>query len=205
MPFIKHVTPTASAAPETGSLDAHTAGLALPLATQRRAAADALGDWPQAAPLLLAALHTEPDQSVRSAMLGALARIASPDAVSGLADCLRSEEPWLRLSAIEVLRGLPQNVPEVIERLLVDPERDVRILAIGILDSLRHARVEHWLLQLIDTDADVNVCGTAIDLLAEVGTGRALAPVTRLLARFPDEPYIAFAAKVVLQRIETEA
>lgn len=205
MPIIKHVTSTTSACEEAGSLAEHTTGLALPQAAQRRAAAEALGDWPEAAPLLLAALNTEPEQAVRSAMLDSLARIGSAEAVAGLADCLRSEEPWLRLSAIEVLRGLPEKVPGVIEQLLVDPERDVRILAIGILDSLRHERVEQWLLQLIDTDPDINVCGAAVDVLAEVGTGRARASVTRLLARFPDEPYIAFAAKLVLQRIGPEA
>jgi len=212
MPFIKAKPDSAAHQPahEPTPQDyaAQAALLAAPQAHVRRAAAQALGAHAEAVPALLAAVAAEGEQPVRSAMLDALAQLAargSEEAVSGLADCLRSEDAWLRNAAIELLRGLPSQVASVMAHLLVDWDRDVRILAVGILDQLRHERVEEWLLQLIEADADVNVCGAALDVLADVATPAALAPVTRLLARFPAEPYLEFAGALVRSRLHADA
>jgi HEAT repeat protein len=198
MPFVKTIP---AEAPR--QMDAALAAQRLRAADPavRRAAAQALAHAPDAVPGLLAALDAETDRPARSAMLGALAAIGSEDAVAGLADCLRSEDAWLRNAAIDRLRGLPAQVAPVLAHLIVDPDRDVRILAIGILDALRHPRVEEWLLQLIEGDADRNVCGAALDLLANVATPAADGPVERLIARFAGEPYIEFAGRLVLSRI----
>jgi hypothetical protein len=72
---------------------------------------------------------------------------------------------------------------------------------VSVLDALRHPQVEEWLLQLIDADADLNVCGAALDVLADVATPAARVPVERLIARFGAEPYIDFAGRLVLSRI----
>lgn len=209
MPFIRS---TAPAPQRPDSADA--AELRRQLLTAdpalRRAAAQALGAHADTVPALVAALADETDQPVRSALLGALAQIGSDagadgeEAVCALANCLRSEDAWLRNAAIELLRTMPARAARLMEglmaHLLVDPDRDVRILAVGILDTLRHERVEDWLLQLIEVESDHNVCGAALDVLAEVGTEAARAPVERLVARFADEPFIAFAARLVLNR-----
>jgi len=205
MPLIRHEPAVLADRPRASDdLAALSAGLSALAPAERRAAAHALGAWAQSAPALLGALDKETEQSVRSALLGALARVGSEEAVAGLADCLRSEDAWLRNAAIEELRAMPEQVAGVIAHLLADWDRDVRILAVGILDTLRHERVEEWLLQLIDADADVNVCGAALDVLAEVATARAEAPVAALLERFADEPYIAFTGKLVLGRLARE-
>jgi hypothetical protein len=47
----------------------------------------------------------------------------------------------------------------------------------------------------------VNVCGTAVDLLSEVGSSAAHDALERLKARFAAEPYIQFAADLALKRI----
>ena len=46
------------------------------------------------------------------------------------------------------------------------------------------------------------VCATAVDLLGEVGSERALEPLRALKARFGAEPYIQFAADLAIQRIQ---
>lgn len=202
MPIIKQDHTASSAAPPARlELNEACARLAASDPVARRAAAHALGEWPEAAAVLLGALGTEPVQAVRSAILGALARIGSEEAVAGLADCLRGEDVWLRNAAIDVLRDLPEPVAAVIAHLLLDWNRDVRILAVSILDTLRHECVEEWLLQLIEADPDLNVCGAALNVLAEVATEAARQPVTRARARFPDEPYIAFTSTLVLNRL----
>jgi HEAT repeat protein len=198
MPFVK--TNPALAA---DAMDARTAAVRLfdRDASVRRAAAQALAAVPTAVPGLLIALEAETDHPARSAMLGALAAIGTEESVAALADCLRSEDAWLRNAAIDLLRGMPARVAPVLAHLLVDWDSDVRILAVGVLDALRHPQVEEWLLQLIEADADLNVCGAALDVLADVGTPAAAAPVQRLIARFAGEPYIEFAGRLVLSRV----
>ena len=92
----------------------------------------------------------------------------------------------------------------MIAHLLIDPDRDVRILAVSILDNLRHAQVEEWLLQLIDAETDVNVCGAALDVLTSVATGQASTAVQALMQRFAEEPYIQFSGKLLLERLARE-
>jgi hypothetical protein len=54
---------------------------------------------------------------------------------------------------------------------------------------------------VIATEPHVNVCATALDLLSELGTAKALVSLASLKARFADEPYIQFAANLALRRI----
>jgi HEAT repeat protein len=176
---------------------------------RRRAAARALAGAPDSSIVLLQALAAETEREVQSALLGALAEDACPSAIAGLAECLRSEDAWLRNAAIELLRSLPERsapvVAPVIEFLLADDDRDVRILATGILDALDPARAQDWLLELLEREQDVNVCAAALEVLAQVGTIAAAAPVARLAERFAGEPFIAFACALVNRRIGAAA
>lgn len=179
-------------------------GLELADPLLRRAAAQAMAGLTEAVPLLLQTLQHESVLSVRTALLESLAATPGDEAVHGLAGCLRSEDVWLRNTAIEMLRGIPEQVAPVIAHLLIDPDRDVRILAVSILDNLRHAQVEEWLLQLIDAETDVNVCGAALDVLTSVATGQASTAVQALMQRFAEEPYIQFSGKLLLERLARE-
>jgi HEAT repeat protein len=89
-------------------------------------------------------------------------------------------------------------------KLLQDPDPDVRIFAVDVLESLRHPRVEEWLIEVISEDPHVNVCATAVDLLGEVGSEQAKAALISLKQRFAGEPYIQFASDLALKRIEAE-
>jgi HEAT repeat protein len=167
----------------------------------RRWAARQLADFPRACAALVARLTQEHDMTVRTVLLSSLTRIGNDEAVRGLTACLRSEDANLRNEAIEALKALPAETAPVMAYLLTDADSDVRILAINILESLRHADVERWLIEVIEHDAVVNVCGTAVDLLGEVGTELCVPSLHHLKARFAGEPYIAFAADLALGRI----
>jgi HEAT repeat protein len=167
----------------------------------RRWAARDLAAHPAAAEALLARLRKEDDESVRDVILTALMRIADPAAITGLVNCLRSEDANLRNEAIEVMKSLPAEVAPIMRGLLTDANPDVRIFAINILESLRHPEVEAWLIEVLEREPMVNVCGTAVDLLSEVGSGAAHDALQRLKARFASEPYIQFAADLALKRI----
>lgn len=170
-------------------------------AVARRWAARDLAAFPEASGVLIERLQVETEPSVREALLMSIAMIGDSIAVGGLVDCLRSDDAQLRNEAIDAMKLLPDAVSPIMSGLLADSDPDVRIFGVNILESLRHSDVEKWLVEVISRDQHVNVCATAVDLLGEVGTEAALAPLAALKARFPDEPYIAFAADLALKRI----
>jgi HEAT repeat protein len=167
----------------------------------RRWAARDLAGHPGASAALITRLQREIEVSVREVILTALMRIADPTAIIGLVACLRSEDANLRNEAIEAMKSLPVEVAPIMRGLLADSDPDVRIFAINILESLRHPDVESWLIEVIEQEPMVNVCGTAVDLLSEVGSGASHDALEALKVRFAAEPYIQFAASLALKRI----
>jgi HEAT repeat protein len=170
-------------------------------AAVRRQAAREIADCPDAVMALVSRLECESDIAVREAILNALIRLNDPSVASRLAECLHSEDAALRNEVIEAMKRLGSEVEPVLCSLLADPDPDVRIFAVNILDSERHPEVESLLIKTIEQDAHVNVCATALDLLCEVGTEAAVEPITRLKSRLASEPYIQFAADLALKRI----
>lgn len=168
----------------------------------RRWAVRDLAQLPNASAVLVTRLEHEENASVRTAILNALAKLSDTIAMTGLVECLRSEEAALRNEAIEILKELPNEVEPIIDGLLTDADSDVRIFAVNILESLRHQHVEQWLIGVVEKDPHVNVCSTALDLLSEVGSELAVPAIEKLKARFPDEPYVCFSADLALKRIE---
>ena len=173
-------------------------------AAVRRAAARDLVACPQASEALLARLKIETLLSVRETIITTLIRLGDAAAAAGLIECLRSDDAALRNEAIEAMKQLPEEVAPLMEQLLDDVDADVRIFAVNVLESMRHPRVEEWLIEVIRSDPHVNVCSAALDVLSEVGTVRALEAIERVQARFADDPYIQFAANLTLARLRQE-
>jgi HEAT repeat protein len=168
----------------------------------RRWAARDLADCPEASAALVARLQRETDGSVREIIFSTLTGLGNEVAVAGLVQCLRSDDAALRNEAIGGMQQLPDAIAPIMRGLLTDADADVRILAVNVLESLRHPEVEAWLIEVIENDPEVNVCATALDLLSEVGSAAAREPLQRLRSRFADEPYIQFAADLALKRLE---
>ena len=170
-------------------------------AAERRQAARELASCPAASTALVSRLQREADGAVREIILNTLVHLNDPAAVSGLVDCLRSEDAALRNETIEAFKHLGKKVDSILHSLLSDPDPDVRIFVVNILDSARHDEAESWLIKVIEEDSHVNVCATAVDLLCGVGTEAAIEPLLRLKARFASEVYIQFASDLALKRI----
>lgn len=170
-------------------------------ASSRRWAARDIVNCPGATHMLLDQLNNEEEPSVRQVILSSLTQLGDSEAVEGLVNCLRSEDASLRNEAIEAMKQLPEEVAPIMATLLNDPDPDVRIFAVNILESLCHDDVEQWLVSVIRDDEHVNVCATAVDLLGEVGSEISIEALTGLKDRFTEEPYIQFAADLAMKRI----
>jgi len=167
----------------------------------RRWAVRDLAAYPEAVPHLIELLNNEMVPFVREAIFTSLVTIGSLSAVKGLLSCLRSDDAALRNETIEALQNLPDLVVPFIDKLLADPDSDVRILTINILEALKHPNVEDWLIKVIQQDPHVNVCTAAVDLLSEIGTEKAIPALEALKNRFPDETFVQFAVDTAVTTI----
>jgi len=168
--------------------------------TRRVAAMEMAGDF-DAVGELLAQLADEEDYAVRQAIVSSLAAIGGSVVVEGVLGYLRSDDAGLRNDVIDLLKDQPDAIAPHMPVLLSDPDPDVRIFAVNILESLKHPKVLDWLITVIETDRHINVCATAVDLIGEVGDARARVPLARLEERFADEPFITFAVASALDKI----
>ncbi len=190
---------------ERRSIERNFEGLIVQLsssdAKERRWAARDLAQYKEASSYLIAQLMKEKDISVREIIISSLIAISDEIAIEGLINCLKSDDALLRNSAIEALKLIPELMAPYIDKLLNSSDPDVRIFTINILESLKHPDVVKWLIDVIERDENINVCATALDLLAEVGIEDAIPAIKKVKEKFKDEPYIQFAADLALRRI----
>ncbi|MEY4766288.1 MAG: hypothetical protein RI907_2961 [Pseudomonadota bacterium] len=168
----------------------------------RRWAARDLASFPEAGTALAQRLLVELDHSVREVIFTTLTRIGGVAVVDGLLPLLRSEDANLRNGTIEVLSSLPEAVGPRVEALLHDEDPDVRIFTLNLLGDLKHADVHRWLKEVLQQEQHVNVVAAAIEVLAEVGSPKVLPVLAEARRRFPDDPFIGFAADMAQKRIE---
>jgi len=166
---------------------------------RRWAAMDLAGDS-DAVDALGARLPFEVDKAVREAILSTLVGIGGDAVVQVLVPHLRSENASLRGAVVEWLAQVPAVVT-VVPRLLADADADVRVLAVMLLATLSDPRVPGWLIGVVSSDPNPNVCGAAIGELAEVGDEQACGPVAEAAVRFAQDPFIVFAAGVTIARL----
>ncbi|WP_375410143.1 HEAT repeat domain-containing protein [uncultured Methylobacterium sp.] len=170
-------------------------------AAARLAAAQAMAGRPDAADGLGLALESEKDPRVREALLAALLAISDPSAAAALAQHLRSEDAWLRNACIETLQEMPPAAASVLPGLLADPDPDVRLLATEIVRTQPTEAANHFLTGLLDAETNPNVCGAAVEVLAEVGTADAAPALLAARARFASTAFLPLAIDTVLARL----
>ena len=156
---------------------------------------------PDALPLLTEALSRERVPRVREAIFTALAKIGSPDSAAVALPYIRSDDASQRTAALDALRAMPAAAARHLPRLLQDSDADVRLLACEIARALPGEDASRLLANLIERESNPNVCAAAIEVLAETGDITSLPVLLRCAARFPDDPFLAFAIKVAHDRI----
>jgi HEAT repeat protein len=171
-------------------------------ATARRRAARALSGDPGAASTLAARLDSERDPGVREALFNSLVAIGGTRTAEVLARLLRHADAGLRGGAIEALKQLGDDAVPALDILLGDADPDVRLLAVEVTRAWPCALAVPRLARIIESDPHVNVCGAAVDVATEVGTGELVPALARLRARFPREAFLLFAVDIACARID---
>jgi HEAT repeat protein len=202
MPFNKRDPRNSKpAAPAAVDLASQLADLGNADPEKRWCAARALGGKPTAVPALAAALATEQLPRLREAIMTALIRVGDEASVLVLLPYLRSQDAGQRGAAIEALQALPDAIMPFMVALLHDADSDVRILATELARNMPAAEATRLLSDLLERDPHVNVCGAAIEVLAEVGTPSALPALQRCATRFAGTSFLPFAVSIAVARI----
>jgi HEAT repeat protein len=168
-----------------------------PQAGERRWAARDLGEYADAMPALCDCLETEPDTTVRAAILTSLLKQRSPEIASRLCSLLRSEDAALHAMVLDVLANMPDQLVLVVDPLLHDDDPDLRILAVTVVSRLAHPTVPALLLDVAERDAHPNVVAAALEGLGECGTTEMIGRVKAVAARFPGNAYLSFTVSAV--------
>lgn len=164
-------------------------------------AAKAVGTASEAPRDLATALGREKDLRNREAILARLLAIADDTAAAALAGHLSSEDAGLRNACIETLQAMPGPALSVLPDLLADPDADVRILATEIARTQPTGTANALLARLLERESHPNVCGAAVEVLAEVGSQKAVPALTAAKARFAGEAFLSMAIDTALARI----
>jgi HEAT repeat protein len=167
---------------------------------ERWAAARAACDR-AAIPSLGEALGRERDARVREAILTALARIGTPESALVVLPYLRVDDANTRTGAMDALRAMQDACGPYLAELLTDPDADVRLFACDLVRNVGGADWPRWLCALIETEPQVNVCAAAVEALGEIADSAALPSLSRRAERFPGDPFLGFAVKVVADRL----
>jgi HEAT repeat protein len=178
--------------------------LASASADERWAAARAASDTAAISSLAEALAH-ERDARVREAIFTALARIATPESANVVMPYLRLDDANTRTGAMDALRAMPDACQLFLLGLLQDPDPDVRLLACDLVRDAGGADGPRWLCALIESEPQVNVCAAAVEALGDIGDATAAPSLSRCAERFPDDPFLGFAIKVVADRLRSVA
>jgi HEAT repeat protein len=115
---------------------------------------------------------------------------------------LKRENPYVRNLAISVLQDYGDAIKYYIVKYLIGDDRDLRIFAINVLGDVKFASSRDMLVELLESEEDVNVAMTAVDYLGEIGQEEDIALLESLKERFSDEFYVSFAVDGAINAIK---
>lgn len=167
----------------------------------RRWAIRDLGASDTADEVFIERLHKETDVTIIEALFSALDKMFSSKTASEMLDLLKSENVQVRNGAIELFQLNPVEFASQIDNIIDDSDPDVRIFCVDIIGAVAHKEATNWLHKIALTDTNINVVGTALDKLTEVGDGTTLEVLPLVAERHAGNSYIEFVINILYQQL----
>lgn len=122
--------------------------------------------------------------------------------IEEIMDLLKLENAYIRNLGISILRDFGNAIKYYIVKFLIGDDRDLRIFAINVLGDVNFAESRDMLVELLETEEDINVAMTAVDYMGEIGEEKDVALLTSLKTRFTGDFYVEFAVDSAIKLIE---
>ncbi|KAF0811753.1 hypothetical protein IGB42_03770 [Andreprevotia sp. IGB-42] len=145
--------------------------------------------------------HTA-DRAQREAMLLTLIRAGDADIAEHLISLLPAADVTLRNELLDALRDMDDVASLPAARLLNNPDVNLRIYALSILENARDPALGDWLAGLLGYETEINVCATAVEILSEVGSSSHVPLLKTLKLRFPQSPFMAAVVDAAVARLD---
>ncbi|MCI4666439.1 MAG: hypothetical protein MRY74_17155 [Neomegalonema sp.] len=154
--------------------------------------------------LVAEAIGVETSGPVLERMALSLGDLIDGRTVDAVIEHLNSESAAIRNIIIDLLSEHPDLLVDRMPKLLRRENVDFRIMLVNASVGMKSPKAMEHLCDALPRETDDNVCGAILEALTERGEGRkALDAAEAAMARFAENPFLAFAAKLARDRIAT--
>ena len=122
--------------------------------------------------------------------------------IESIMELLKLENAYVRNLGISILRDFGDAIKYYIVKFLIGDDRDLRIFAINVLGDVDFAESRDMLVELLETEEDINVAMTAFDYMGEIGEEKDIPLLETLKDRFGGEFYAEFAIDSAIKMIK---
>jgi len=153
---------------------------------------------------LISYINNEEANKKLSTKIASIISNMDPDEapIEAIMDLLKLDNAYIRNLAISILRDFGNAIKYYIVKFLIGDDRDLRIFAINVLGDVNFAESRDMLVELLETEDDINVAMTAVDYMGEIGEEEDILLLESLKDRFSGDYYAEFAVDSAVKLIE---
>ena len=122
--------------------------------------------------------------------------------IEEIMELLKLNNAYVRNLGISILRDFGDSIKYYIVKFLIGDDKDLRIFAINVLGDVDFAESRDMLVELLETEEDINVAMTAVDYMGEIGEMEDISLLESLKDRFSGDFYAGFAVDGAVKMIK---
>ncbi len=143
------------------------------------------------------------DKEICTKMASEISNMDVDDApIEEIMDLLKLNNAYTRNLGISILRNFGDSIKYYIVKFLIGDDRDLRIFAINVLGDVDFSESRDMLIELLETEEDINVAMTAVDYMGEIGEVEDIPLLESLKERFTGDFYAEFAVDGAIKMIK---
>ena len=147
--------------------------------------------------------HEDVHKNVATKIASVIASMDADEApIEMIMDLLKLDNAYIRNLGISILRDFGNSIKYYIVKFLIGDDRDLRIFAINVLGDVDFAESRDMLVELLQTEENINVAMTAVDYMGEIGEVEDIELLESLKTRFDGEVYVQFAVDGAISMIK---
>lgn len=147
--------------------------------------------------------NEDADKKLSTKVASVISNMDPDDApIEAIMELLKLDNAYVRNLGISILRDFGNAIKYYIVKFLIGDDRDLRIFAINVLGDVDFAESRDMLVELLETEQDINVAMTAVDYMGEIGEEADIPLLESLKDRFSGDFYAEFAIDSAIKLIK---